>query len=363
MKFIIRNLGWILLIIFFVFMLYLISSQNNIKTNDLETNTWTVINLVNTDSVIEEEIKIVSNETSMKIISWEAITDSNTGTFIQSVRDFFTLETKKTVESNNETNNLVSNINIEDIDLEDEIKEIEEVELKIEKIDDVKLENSEIEDTTEKVSNTWSFIQDIKDFFSFDSDDKDTLNETNTWVVDEDLIKKVDSIVDWEKININKKNIQKVAVKSVFLNDAYFTKRLYTAYKGDKLEQLTNTNKYGCFKVKVISSKDVRNNWKIAWTCEYYMEWKTTSLEKYKTVAKDYYKNIKQINKTYKVWVKSLKLNNSTFNKKLGIVYYGDKVKQLTPTNKYGCFKIQVISSKNKNNNSKIAWACKKYLK
>jgi len=362
MKFIIRNLGWILLIIFFVFMLYLISSQNNVKTNELKTNTWTVINLANTESVIEEEIKIVSDETNMKVVSWEAIINSNTGSFIQSVRDFFTLETKKIVENTNETNNLVSNINIEDIDLEDKIKEIEEVELKIEKIDDIE-ETNEIEDTKSLESSTWSFIQDIKDFFSFDSDDKDIEEETNTWVVDEDLIKKVDSLIDSNWIDTNKKNIQKVAVKSVFLNNAYFTKRLYTAYRGDELEQLTDTNKYGCFKVKVISSKDVRNNWKIAWTCEYYMEWKTKKLEKYKIVAKDYYKNIKEINKTYKVWVKSLKLNNSTFDKKLWIVFYWDKIKQLTPTNKYGCFQIEVLNSKNIKNNWKIAWACKKYLK
>jgi len=45
MKFIIRNLGWILLIIFFVFMLYLISSQNNIKNIDNKVNTGSILKI------------------------------------------------------------------------------------------------------------------------------------------------------------------------------------------------------------------------------------------------------------------------------------------------------------------------------
>jgi hypothetical protein len=71
---------------------------------------------------------------------------------------------------------------------------------------------------------------------------------------------------------VSTNKIKKVAVESVFLNNAYFTKRLFTAHIGDKLEQLTDTNKYGCFKVKVISSRSSINNWKIAWTCQKYLK-------------------------------------------------------------------------------------------
>lgn len=191
MKFIIRNLGWVLLIIFFLFMLYLISSQNNIKNIDNKTNTGT-ISKSNIDN------KIISNEISMKTISNEVQVENNTVSFSDSVRNFFTLEKPKKESKN---------------------------------------------------------------------------KEKIIWVVDEKLIKKVDNIISKNEWNNNKENIiQKVAVKSLFLNDAYFTERLYTVYEWDKLEQLTNINRFGCFKVKVISSILFSNNWKIAWACQKYLK-------------------------------------------------------------------------------------------
>ena len=307
MKFIIRNLGWILLIIFFVFMLYLISNQNNNLNNTSDKiNTW---------SVLETRIN-----NSNKTISSEVKIDNNENNFIDKIKDFFTFK-----KSNDKSeNNLENNIELSKNNIENNIK------------------SKEIEKKEEK----------------------------NIGIVDKKLIKEVDDIVsnnkwDSEKNNNIEDNIKKVAVKSIFLNNAYFTKKLYTAYKGDKLEQLTPTNKYWCFKVKVISSKVSTNNWKIAWTCEYYMEWKTNTLEKYKKIASNYYSNLKtfKVNSLHKIKVSALKLNNSNFTKKLWIIYKNDLVKQLTPTNKYWCFKIKIISSKNYFNNWKIAWACKKYLK
>ncbi|MDQ7023671.1 MAG: hypothetical protein Q9M97_09345 [Candidatus Gracilibacteria bacterium] len=126
---------------------------------------------------------------------------------------------------------------------------------------------------------------------------------------------------------------------------------------------MTDINKYGCFQVKILSSIIEENNGKIAWTCEYYMEGKTEIIEEYKKITKSYYNDIRKDNSTFKVNVEELKLNNSTFTNKLGIVYFGDKLEQLTSINKYGCFQIKVISSKDISNNGKIAWACKKYLK
>ena len=333
MKFIIRNLGWVLLIIFFLFMLYLISSQNN-KKDIISTGSWIILNNVDkwdiNDITIDNlEIKkndaktitkIISSKSSLKNISDEIDIDSNTGDILNNIKDFFTI---------NKTNN---NLKIE-----------------------------------EKNTKKNEII---------------TINKDNniTWVVDEELIKKVDKIV-WSNdkntisnsINMdnnkeNTKKIKTVGVKSIFLNNAYFTKRLYTAYRWDKLEQLTPINKYGCFKIKIISSKNKLNNWKIAWTCEYYMEWKTDTIKEFKNLSKKYYKNIKtkkitSVNKIKKVSVEWVFLNNAYFTKRLYTVYKWDKVEQLTNINKYGCFKIKVIYSKNPLNIWKIAWTCQKYLK
>ena len=377
MKFIIRNLGWILLIIFFVFMLYLISSQNNIKNIDNKVNTGSI-----SESNIDKNIsplvdtKIISNEISSKTISSEVEVKNNTGSFINSVRNFFTLEKSDKILENYTW----SNLEIDSIDLEKNISEIEKIELKLEKEEEVIEEevtevNKNIIEEEIKTS-TWGFIQSIKNLFSSDEEEEEVEEEEiqkNIWVVDEKLIKKVDKIV-WknnniESINNNTKNsIKTVWVKSIFLNNAYFTERLYTAYRWDKLEQLTATNKYGCFKVKVISSEIKSNIGKTAWTCEYYMEWKTDTIKEFKNITKDYYKNIKSkkitsVNKIKEVSVKSVYLNNAYFTKRLFTVHKWDKLEQLTAINKYGCFKVKVISSKNSLNNWKIAWTCQKYLK
>jgi len=58
MNFIIRNLGWILLIIFFVFMLYLISNQNNTKDTNLIEGTGVVVEQSELIEEIIPEVKI-----------------------------------------------------------------------------------------------------------------------------------------------------------------------------------------------------------------------------------------------------------------------------------------------------------------
>jgi len=74
-------------------MLYLISSQNNIKNIDNKVNTGSI-----SESNIDKNIsplvdtKIISNEISSKTISSEVEVKNNTGSFINSVRNFFTLE-------------------------------------------------------------------------------------------------------------------------------------------------------------------------------------------------------------------------------------------------------------------------------
>jgi len=58
MNFIIRNLWWILLIIFFVFMLYLISNQNNTKELTPITSTWVAIEEIQQSDLVEEIVEI-----------------------------------------------------------------------------------------------------------------------------------------------------------------------------------------------------------------------------------------------------------------------------------------------------------------
>lgn len=64
----------------------------------------------------------------------------------------------------------------------------------------------------------------------------------------------------------------------------------------------------------------------------------------------------------YIVWVRSLKINDKTFRKKSWYLYYGDILKQLTTANSRGCFKMEVLNSKNISNKWKVWYVCKKYL-
>jgi len=65
---------------------------------------------------------------------------------------------------------------------------------------------------------------------------------------------------------------------------------------------------------------------------------------------------------TYKVWVYSLKLNNKYFSETLGYLKKWDTLLQKTAENSFGCFNVEVISSENKSNNTKLWYVCKKWL-
>jgi len=292
-------------------MLYLISTQKNQKDIIQNSNTGSIF----VENKISDESKIsnlkISGEDKVLNISEKNLKEDKSDWIIASIKSFFESDDDKEEEL----------INKEKLNNKKELGNNEELTKNISK----------------KIDQ-----------------EKNPLSETIKWVK-----------LDKEKIqNFNKDKIREIWVKSVFLNNAYFTKRLYTVYNWDKVKQLTKTNKYWCFKVKVVSSKNKLALDKEAWTCDYYMKDKKSNIEKYKKVAKNYYKNLKfKINSIHKVWVSALKLNNSNFSKKLGVVYFGDKLQQLTKINKYWCFKVKVISSKNIINNWKIAWACSKYLK
>ncbi len=68
------------------------------------------------------------------------------------------------------------------------------------------------------------------------------------------------------------------------------------------------------------------------------------------------------VGKEFKVGVEMLKLINASFNETITLMYRGDVLKQLTEENKYGCFKIEIISSKGQKNNGLSWYVCKKYL-
>lgn len=338
MNFIIRNLGWILLIIFFIFMLYLISNQDNSKKIEKP-------NITETGSTVIQSNKNESNK-------------------------------KLAIQNYNSEKENILNV----------------IEPEIEK----------------------GILNTISDFFSSDNnqDTKIILNNKNDFINKE--TKKVKTIQEKisEKIKKRNKKITHIVwVEMIALNNPYFTKRIWYAYKGDKLEQITNINKYGCFNSTILESN--KSKWLKWWTCIYYMEWHLDKMNEYTKESIKYYKKLreKRISKTivqnkikisneekkvykaedgstiiikdphrvyegpiyntpvwslYLVRVNSLKLQNSTFIEKKSLLKpctskKCDILEQLTPIDNKWCFKVKVFNLKN--NDKQKGWVCQKYLR
>jgi len=410
MNFIIRNLGWILLIIFFTFMLYLISNQNNSK-NVNNSNSWAIIETIEqTGAVLKKE----ENKLNVEKYNLDKYSLSKTGTieieeekkeeketsFFKDVKNIFSTDNEESEEKNNndieDKDDIIvmeEKINPENIDKSIKEKE-EEIKNK---------ENNKIEEKNNKVNldeNKKENNSEIKES-NIKKEDVNTSSESEL-AIKEKIKQKI--------IEINKNRVHKVWVKSIFLNNAYFTKRLATAYKWDTLEQLTNTNKYGCFKTEVLEAKNTNINGLKAWTCIYYMEWFLGTESNYEVAAKIKNRNFlrknrisqeiskkiekrnkiqraedwsiiikKDPNRVYEgpiydteVWslylvrVNSLKLNDETFTKKKAYLEECtsnncDILEQLTPINEKGCFKVNVFDSKT--NKDKRGFVCQKYLR
>lgn len=525
MNFIIRNLGWILLIIFFVFMLYLISNQNNVKDVNSLSSTWVtleqsdLVEEINPEIEISEPLIEIKKDVPTISLEWESTTIktdvdslitkidvnsddvtvetgdvnideitnnteaeviSSTGGMMSSIRDFFTIKKVETStwvklsetlwvdkdliaeveseisatsdldENENEEGNITVEINDGEVlvlsdkesddnnEIEEVIDEKEITEVVVEKekkkgLFDFSFWKKEIEETV------WNL--DINKDVVLDVTNENTPKEDDVVIVklsDEELDKIESEKLESEKIEVTKLESEKaetkktqstnkeennsdnvvvnnvkasagaiatyeVWVKSMFLNNAWFTKRTGVLYKGDTVEQLTETNQYGCFKVRVLSSIQEWNNGKEAWACEYYMVGHQGSLDSYKNAANKYYRNMnKNTHRTVakkstkkvlttkavtkakpvkkdaqvssdesSVWtmhsvaVNSLKLNNESFTQAQAYLLKGDKLEQITNTDESGCFKVSVYSSSNTLSSAKgkTGWVCQKYLK
>ena len=428
MNFIIRNLGWILLIIFFVFMLYLISNQNNTKDTNLIEGTGVVVEQselieeiipevkIEEEDVIEqiEVVKKVEleseknldskedsyiNELAKKIdvVSGEAELielDSSTGWILNSIRNFFTIKKVDTstgvvlTATWEVTKDLIKEVETELNNKEMVVEEVI-IEEPTKEVAVKKQEKKSILDFSfgkKKEVNTW-IVGELNDILGLDTTKKKEKREEVVQIIE---VKK-EAKVKEKKVEASEQSLAtyEIWVKSMFLNNAWFTKRTGVLYKWDTVEQLTRTNKYGCFQIKVLSSSNSDNNWKIAWACKYYMIGHQGSLNSYKTAANEYYRSMnktvsksivkKSVTKyiktsaknTSKVWTihsvktHSLKLNNKSFTKTNAYLLKWDKVEQLTNTNASGCFKVSVYSSTNTTwgAQGKSGWVCQKYLK
>ena len=157
-------------------------------------------------------------------------------------------------------------------------------------------------------------------------------------------------------------NTYKVWVHSLKINNAYFNKNLAYTMKGDILKQLTPENNHGCFKVEVLSSKLQASKWVVWYACKKWLEANTTVES---VAAKQVVHNVvtTSIGDVHSVAPAELKINNASFDTVITKVKAGDTVEQVSAENQYGCFKVRIMtSSLSTNDIGKVGYACKKYL-
>ena len=159
-------------------------------------------------------------------------------------------------------------------------------------------------------------------------------------------------------------DIHTVSPKQLKLNNKTFDTTLTVMNAWDKLEQIGNENKHGCFQVRMLTgtANDIGRVW---YVCKKYLGSDSSVAQASSSTALHSY----AMSRSTKVWdthtisAHSLKLNNAYFTKNLWYLSYGDSVEQLSVENTRGCFQVKVITSMVSSSTGKIGYVCKKYLK
>ncbi len=160
-------------------------------------------------------------------------------------------------------------------------------------------------------------------------------------------------------------DVHSVSTTQLKLNNKAFNRALTTMNKGDKLEQIGNENRYGCFQARILTGA-ANDIGRVGYVCKKYLSGhsRAAALKSNVTALQSYaMTRATKPGDTHSVSAHSLKLNNAYFTKNLGYLSYGDTVKQLTIENTRGCFQVQVLSSRISSSTGKIGYVCKKYLK
>ena len=261
MNFITKNLGWILLLVFFIFMLFIISSNDPQRVN--LTSSWTVASWQTqswwVDQNLDELMKLIDNENIQDVkssLQWkdnikekveaEVISNSNTYTDVKLIdwenNDWLTVSIEERDENNIKENKkwffarLFGKNDFKEGAIEDKSmswSEIIEAETVI-----IQQENSESNDLITSEDNFDSSSNIIK-----------VSSDTNTDI-------HVDKKVIYPGGNLQTQiwKTYEIRVEMLKLNNKYFTQTIELMNRGDRVKQISDENQYGCFQVEVLTT-------------------------------------------------------------------------------------------------------------
>jgi len=327
MNFIVKNLGWILLLLFFVFMLFIISSSN---PNPVGTNSGTLSLSWETsevDSGLEELVEKMNESDEGEIVSDEVRVMNKDEKKEWMFSRFFGIFERKGVQ-NNELNSQDVSIDSSIVDtsnntLEEKKIEKDENNIKEEENIDTKVMNEAEDEKKEGIISRIFGWKDEEIEGKNDNDEKeDSLKVENENAEENSLEEKNEDqgpkeelivVASWD--TMNKKSGHLGKVKNKMSADAHSRAQTYAP------ETL----------------------WMKA------VNFPGTNLET-------------KVWKSFEIGVHSLRINNKSFTQKLGYLMKGDSITQLSEENVYGCFLMKVETSVIASSIGKEGYVCKKYL-
>lgn len=241
MNFITRNFGWVLLVLFFIFMFFLITIWNPDKASNEDTLSGAIETLSDTWEAIEDEVDELIAIVQDEVISDEKGTES--------------LDDKKAPK---------------DRDAEKDSKE--EKKSILEKIfwkdDEEKSLKEESDDVVEEsISSQEADVSEADEQSSNQS-----LTAEQQYYISEYLTEPKTQKLPGVNLETKIGNTYAVAVHSLKLNNKYFNETLGYLMKGDTLRQITPENSYGCFAVEVLESSHATNSGKKGFVCKKWLE-------------------------------------------------------------------------------------------
>lgn len=356
MNFISRNLGWIMLFFFFLFMLFVISTN---QKKDLTTGTgatqtgtiletWTgtedetselntLIDKITNDEIEDPETMTGSQEDSESMTgSWEEGMDNEEKSDVEeetepkkSFLDFFR---KSAQEEPEETEETASGETIdEDTEAASDTQEMKEP----------TTQKSMTQSAPVKMSASANIVKNNVSHASVESQ----LNFTQVGEIHLPGLNLVTKVG---------KTFQ-VGVHSLKLNNKHFTQKLGFMMQWDSVQQLTAENAYGCFEIEILSSSRPNMIGKKGYVCKkYLMDLPVTETVSTETLSETGY---------YKVSPVKLFLNDAAFSQeKITTLDQGDILKATGTILTDGCFEVTVVGAKVQENHKKVWYVCPAYV-
>ncbi len=326
MNFVTKNLGWILLLLFFLFMLFIISSNENTPTKN---SSWSSIEVSETKEAQENLDSLVEMINEDETGSWVLISDETMMKeddnkkkkslfgflFGKSSKEPQEPSSSDEIEQTNEEN--ISEILSDEVDTEKSESLLSKIFTRKGQDDSDEPDEEESTQSGEIMvvkENKVSVDRDTLIWAAWSSNVSNTKNVMKASGVKHSIayadIRKYapevlgeSSMYPWINLETKIGKSFEIGVHSLKLNNKYFNETLAYIMRGDTVKQLTEENKYGCFEVEITQSVLDANQGKKWYVCKKYLQDIPSSEDTSEEVLSDNDTNVNEsIVITTKIW-------------------------------------------------------------